>query len=415
MVVDYPSGAVGSSLSFFTTMPRIIFRCSGSVVPNVLPQVFISVGLACIAVWVGNPLHDTSKTEGLMTPVAFLLAFLLVFKTTASHGEYEGAMEIVAEMQTASRVLARAACAAYMFYVHENQLLEQQGQAKNTRVSWTQEIEIKKITRKVLRLIMLYWVVLVEYFQRTGQNRTKVDDVKKKLRDAVKALAEGEELDKLYPNGEDDHHSNPTVVLFWMKIATSRLAHISTSTDYTLTLTNGTLGKLDECYSKMEDIDKNQFPFPYCQLIKLLLIFYVFGLPFVLEPSCGHMTPLVCAVVAVGFYGLDELAEILDSPFGTDPNDIDLGEETADLAQDLDLMWDHMDSNFLVDMLTLEESHLMCFEDRIAGQCASTRSQVKLDLTRSHSHTSSNGFNASSHGFRLSTRAITSAWGAEKT
>ena len=44
MVVGYPSGAEASALSFFTTMPKILFWASGSIIPSIFPQVVLAVG-----------------------------------------------------------------------------------------------------------------------------------------------------------------------------------------------------------------------------------------------------------------------------------------------------------------------------------------------------------------------------------
>merc|ERR1719265_1835843 len=49
--------------------------------------------------------------------------------------------------------------------------------------------------------------------------------------------------------------------------------------------------------------------------------------------------PLVAGLVATGFYGLDEVAEILESPFGNDPNDIDLRDYGQNLLTDIELFY----------------------------------------------------------------------------
>jgi hypothetical protein len=86
----------------------------------------------------------------------------------------------------------------------------------------------------------------------------------------------------------------------------------------------------------MEKIDKVQFPLPYAQIVKLLTFIYVFGLPFALVPQSGYLTPVIVLFAATGFYGLDEVAEVLESPFGEDPNDIHLDIFIERLIDDLD-------------------------------------------------------------------------------
>eukprot|EP00747_Dinoflagellata_sp_TGD_P111081 gnl/TRDRNA2_/TRDRNA2_171123_c0_seq4.p1 gnl/TRDRNA2_/TRDRNA2_171123_c0~~gnl/TRDRNA2_/TRDRNA2_171123_c0_seq4.p1 ORF type:complete len:242 (+),score=28.52 gnl/TRDRNA2_/TRDRNA2_171123_c0_seq4:60-785(+) len=90
---------------------------------------------------------------------------------------------------------------------------------------------------------------------------------------------------------------------------------------------------------EMNMIDKTQFPLPYAQVLKILLVVYILACPLCLAPVCGWGTPIVTTVMTIGYCGLDEVAEILDSPFGTDANDIDLVQYAQQLANDLDDMW----------------------------------------------------------------------------
>ena len=77
-------------------------------------------------------------------------------------------------------------------------------------------------------------------------------------------------------------------------------------------------------------------PLPYCQLLKLFLIFFVFTLPFVVAPELGPWTPVITAFTAMGFFGLDQVGVELEGPFGTDANDFPLLAFGAALCDDLD-------------------------------------------------------------------------------
>ena len=91
---------------------------------------------------------------------------------------------------------------------------------------------------------------------------------------------------------------------------------------------------------RLRRIDKTQFPFPYAQIMKILLYFWMLVLPFILQLKCGSVTPAVVFLIAIGFFGLDEVAEILESPFGNDPNDIDLIVYADDLVSDIEQMFE---------------------------------------------------------------------------
>merc|ERR1712070_917781 len=99
------------------------------------------------------------------------------------------------------------------------------------------------------------------------------------------------------------------------------------------------IAQLEKEFYSMNRIDKIQFPLPYAQIVKLLCLFWVFSLPFVLVPSCGRFTPAFMILISIGFFGLDEGAEVLESPFGDDPNDIDLKSFGNNLVKDLELVY----------------------------------------------------------------------------
>lgn len=100
------------------------------------------------------------------------------------------------------------------------------------------------------------------------------------------------------------------------------------------------IDKIEMLFNGMDLVDKTQFPFPYSQIMKFLLYIWIFTQPFVLAEDCGPATPAVMVLIGVGFFGLDEVAEILESPFGNDPNDIDLVTWGDDLINDVESMFE---------------------------------------------------------------------------
>lgn len=56
-MVSYASGGEGSWKSFFTTLPKILCRMHGSVLPHIAPQLAIVAGLGFLA-YFWNPLGD---------------------------------------------------------------------------------------------------------------------------------------------------------------------------------------------------------------------------------------------------------------------------------------------------------------------------------------------------------------------
>ena len=73
-----------------------------------------------------------------------------------------------------------------------------------------------------------------------------------------------------------------------------------------------------------ERIKSTPIPASYTVLIHRIVALYCLGLPFGIVTSVGIMTPLVVAIVAYAFYGLDAVGTEIENPFGLDPNDLPL-------------------------------------------------------------------------------------------
>jgi ion channel-forming bestrophin family protein len=73
-----------------------------------------------------------------------------------------------------------------------------------------------------------------------------------------------------------------------------------------------------------ERIKNTPVPFSYTLLLHRTAYLYCYLLPFGLVDSIGYLTPLVVAIVAYTFYGLDALGDEIEEPFGLSPNDLPL-------------------------------------------------------------------------------------------
>ncbi|CAE8670209.1 unnamed protein product, partial [Polarella glacialis] len=111
----------------------------------------------------------------------------------------------------------------------------------------------------------------------------------------------------------------------------------------------------------MNKINKTQFPLPYAQIVKLLILIYVFTLPFRIMNKSGPLTTGCITVFAtIGFFGLDKVAEVLQSPSGTNPNDINLRRYGRRLLKDLSMIYSNR--NMTLDtVFATEESFDLSF------------------------------------------------------
>lgn len=73
-----------------------------------------------------------------------------------------------------------------------------------------------------------------------------------------------------------------------------------------------------------ERIKHTPLPFAYSLLLQRTVYLFCFLLPFGMAHSAGLLTPLLCAIVAYTFFGLDALGDELASPFNTGKNALPL-------------------------------------------------------------------------------------------
>jgi putative membrane protein len=73
-----------------------------------------------------------------------------------------------------------------------------------------------------------------------------------------------------------------------------------------------------------ERIKHTPLPYAYSLLLHRTVYIFCVLLPFGLAPTAGLWTPILCAIVAYTFFGLDALGDELAAPFGTGDNALPL-------------------------------------------------------------------------------------------
>ena len=126
-----------------------------------------------------------------------------------------------------------------------------------------------------------------------------------------------------------------TVVLTWLRINIERMVSAGALETTQLSRLTEQIEGLVEAGGAIDKIDQLVLPLPYCQLLKIFQIFFVFTL--VLAPQLGLWTPIVAAFTAIGFFGLDQVG-VKIKPFGVDDNDFPLLTMGLAMCNDLDAM-----------------------------------------------------------------------------
>ncbi|MBU6492476.1 MAG: hypothetical protein KGQ45_06845 [Burkholderiales bacterium] len=84
------------------------------------------------------------------------------------------------------------------------------------------------------------------------------------------------------------------------------------------------LGYLTDMLGGCERIAGTPIPFTYAVIIHRTVYLYCLLLPFGLVDSIGLMTPVVVTFIAYTFFALEALSAEIEEPFGTDANDLPL-------------------------------------------------------------------------------------------
>merc|ERR1719440_31238 len=119
-----------------------------------------------------------------------------------------------------------------------------------------------------------------------------------------------------------------TVVMYWIihdlaKVSSDIEAAPPIQSLMYQELSNGMLG-FNQCV-KLADVP---FPFPYAQMLSWLLVCFTAFVPVYVSVLSKSMiaAPVLSFFLFEGIWGLNETAKELENPFGTDDNDICLGD-----------------------------------------------------------------------------------------
>lgn len=86
------------------------------------------------------------------------------------------------------------------------------------------------------------------------------------------------------------------------------------------------LNKLSDIIGGCERISSTLIPYTYRVLLHRTVYFYCLLLPFGFVDSLGWMTPFIVIFIAYTFLALEAIADEIEEPFGTEPNDLALNE-----------------------------------------------------------------------------------------
>jgi len=94
--------------------------------------------------------------------------------------------------------------------------------------------------------------------------------------------------------------------------------------EFHLPLLEQSLTEFTAIQGACERIKSTLIPFTYNVLIHRIVALYCLALPLGLVREIGYLTPLVVAFISYAFFGLDEIGDEVEQPFGMDDNHLPL-------------------------------------------------------------------------------------------
>ncbi|MCX7080740.1 MAG: bestrophin family protein [Pseudomonas sp.] len=102
----------------------------------------------------------------------------------------------------------------------------------------------------------------------------------------------------------------------------SQLAEHGQISEWRYTQLETRLVSLSQVQASCERIKSTPLPFPYTLLLHRTIYLFCILLPFALAQPLGWLAPIFTAIVSYTFFGLDEISDDLEDPFGFDENDL---------------------------------------------------------------------------------------------
>jgi len=263
---------------------QLLYIVRGSIVPAIAPKVLaivlLSVAVSALAT-VYRPFGGSALAVAPFTLLGLVLSIFLSFRNSACHERWWEARKLWGQLIVESRMLAR-----------------------QCQVLWPEDAALR---RRVVYLAIAFAGALAARLRG---------------RDAAAAAQPWLEADDVPRLRERLNVPDQLLGMIAGTLAQSRRqGHIDS---YLYGLVEARLVAMTSIQAACERIASTPLPFAYTLLLHRAAWIFCVLLPFGLAGTLGWFTPVVSAVLAYAFFGLDQLGDELEEPFGLAPNDLPL-------------------------------------------------------------------------------------------
>ncbi|MEM5311920.1 bestrophin family ion channel [Paraburkholderia sp. JHI869] len=266
---------------------RMLLAWRGSVLPQLLPRLFIVLALSIVAVAAHD--HILKLTVNLSTVpfslIGIALAVFLGFRNSASYDRYWEGRKLWGQMLNETRSLVRQA------------LTLPRGGDAATRES----------AHELMSLLAALPHALRHQLRSTDPRADLESHLPPALFERVMAA-----------------RYRPAMLMLCASEWVQRETREGRLDGYAVLAFEHNLNGLSDVIGGCERIVSTPLPFAYTVMIHRTVYFFCAMLPFGLVDSIGGLTPIFAVFVAYAFMAHEAIASQLEDPFGTEDNDLAL-------------------------------------------------------------------------------------------
>lgn len=260
---------------------QLLYILRGSIVPAIAPKVLVIGGLSVLACLVAGNWHPAGGAGLAVVPFTLLglvLSIFLSFRNSACHDRWWEGRRLWGQLLFETRSLARLSASV----LPDAQALRQrQGH------------------------------LLIAFAHALAARLRQGDDWL-----AAQPWLGSEDADL------QGHHNLPDALLQRLGLALAAPLHDGRLSPILYAQVEQRLQALSTVQAGCERIATTPLPFAYTLLLHRCAWLFCLLLPFALASALGWATPLLAMLLAYAFFGLDQLGEEMEDPFGLQPNDL---------------------------------------------------------------------------------------------
>jgi len=280
---------------------RQVLFIRGTALSVIWKRVFAATVIA-VAVTVVHEYRGTFDID--LTPLPFsliglALSIFLGFRNNTGYDRFWEGRKLWGRMVNVSRSLTRQ-----LLTLVGPRMIE--AKAEHT-LDGAEQAELADIRRRLVYAHIAY----VHCFRQHLRGQDELDELRELLEPELLASLEAE-------------LNRPVAISQWIGEQLRALYDRGWIHPQHLPVLEASLTEITTVQGACERIKSTPIPTSYTVLIHRIVALYCVGLPFGIVSSVHMMTPIVAAIVAYAFYGLDAVGTEIEDPFGFDPNDLPL-------------------------------------------------------------------------------------------